>query len=401
MSSFDFAKPETLFIPEKLENMIRGFVTEEGFRFILMHAQRLNVSDITFSVDFPVAVKKDNRVHVITKKAMSKSDMKRIIGYIYQAREGDESAYQRVMSGQDNEATYTFRISKPGQPKEDIRFRCLSVRDGESDASLTMRLNNDSILTLDKIGLSKEHPMIKSMFPEKGVIYITGAVDSGKTTLMYAAIADKILDPAYQGFIDTYENPIEGNLRKFAIENNAFTTIPRQCPVTPTGVKTYSRGLELSLRRNADVIMLGEIRTQEDIMGSIQAALASGKLVMGTLHTDNLPKTLSRLINSLSYSDESKTRMVIYDLIGSIHMLVSQKLITKIGSGRVAAFEYLVFTQEIRDRLLSQPIELISTELAKIMRERGETMVDMARQHFENGLISEDVFLRFEKDYSY
>lgn len=401
MSRFDFTKPETLFIPEKLENMVRGFVTEDGFRHILMHAMRLKVSDITFSVDFPVVIKKDNRVYPISKKTITKSDLKRMIGYIYQSREGDESAYQRVMMGEDNEATYTFKVSQPGKPKEEVRYRCLSVRDGEADASLTMRLNNDNILRLNQIGLSAEHPLYKEMFPEKGLVLITGSVDSGKTTLIYACLAEKIVDPTYYGFIDTYENPIEANLRKFALDNNAFSTIPRQCPISRNGVKDYSRGLELSLRRNSDIILLGEIRTQEDIMGSIRATLASGKLVMGTLHTDNIPKTLSRLINSLSFSDESKTRMMIYDLINSIHMLVSQKLIAKINTGRVAAFEYLIFTPEIRERLLAQPIEKISTELANIMRERGDTMVEMARKHYEDGAISEETFRRFEKDYSY
>ena len=389
------------FIPEKVETMIRGLIDERAFRFILIHAKELNVSDITFSVGFPISVKKDNKVFQISKKMMTKTDIKRMIGFIYQSREGDESAYQRVMMGQDNAATYTFNVSNPGKPRVELRYRCLSVRDGEDDASLTMRLNNENILRLNQIGLSKDHPLYKNMFPEKGLVLITGSVDSGKTTLIYACLAEKIMDPKSHGFIDTYENPIEGNLRKFAIENNAFSTIPRQCPITPNGITDYSQGLILSLRRNSDIILLGEIRTQEDIMGCIRATLASGKLVMGTLHTDNVPKTLSRLINSLSYSDESKTKMLIYDLINSIHMLVSQKLIAKKDSGRVAAFESIVFTPEIRERLLALPVERISVELGLIMKENGDTMVDMARKHFEDGLIDEETFLRFEKDYSY
>ncbi len=72
------------FIPEKVETMIRGLIDERAFRFILIHAKELNVSDITFSVGFPISVKKDNKVFQISKKMMTKTDIKRMIGFIYQ-----------------------------------------------------------------------------------------------------------------------------------------------------------------------------------------------------------------------------------------------------------------------------------------------------------------------------
>lgn len=401
LKKFDFTKPETLMVPPGTEQSLRTLMTESVFRHILYHASELNVSDVSFQTNFPVMIKKNNRVYAITKKVMTKLDMKRLVGFLYRAEEGDESAYQRVMSGKDSESSYAFQISRQGEEDKFLRFRCLSMRDGETGASVVMRLNNDDVLSLADINLSREHPLYQNMFPEKGLILITGSVDSGKTTLIYACLRELILDENKHAFINTYENPVEGNLRNVAIKNKVSNTLISQCPITPNGINSYSLGLEKSLRRNADIIVLGEIRSQEDVMGCMDATLASGKLVMGTLHTDNIPRTVSRLVNSLRFNDESKSRMMIFDLISSIHMLVSQKLLTTVDLGRVAVFEYLVFTKEVRDRILAVPIERMSLEMEKIMKEGGDTMADKALKLLKDGVISKQVCERFVANYGY
>lgn len=397
---FDLSKPETLLLPDVVEEQLHGHMTVELFRKILIWAKGIEVSDISFQVDFPIKIKKNNMVFNISRCALQPSALIRMVGIIYGAADGDDSAYQRVMAGKDNQSTYTFTQGAPGQEKESFRFRTSVLRDGADDVSIIMRLNRDEILTLDKIGQSPQGPIYQNMFPLKGLNFITGSVDSGKTTLLYACMVEFILHSKRGAFINTFENPIEGDLRRVARENKIHNKVVSQCPV-PIGVSSYLEAIDVSLRRNTDIIVLGEIRTQEEVMGAIKGVLSTGKLIIGTLHTQNIPVSFSRLINTLQSSNEGQMRALVYDLISSMNMIVSQTLLQTVDLKRVAVNEVLIFTKEVKARLLSVPMERLSAEITAIMKESNNTMVDMARKYFEAGVISSEIFEQFMQDFSY
>lgn len=397
---FDLSKPETLLLPDAVEEQLHGHMTVELFRKILIWAKGIEVSDISFQVDFPIKIKKNNMVFNISRCSLQPSALTRMVGIIYGAADGDDSAYQRVMAGKDNQSTYAFSQGVPGQEKESFRFRTSVLRDGSDDVSIIMRLNRDEILTLDKIGQSPLGPIYKNMFPLKGLNFITGSVDSGKTTLLYACMVEFILTSKRGAFINTFENPIEGDLRRVARENKIHNKVVSQCPV-PIGVASYLEAIDVSLRRNTDIIVLGEIRTQEEVMGAIKGVLSTGKLIIGTLHTQNIPVSFSRLINTLQSSNEGQMRALVYDLISSMNMIVSQTLLQTVDLKRVAVNEVLIFTKEVKARLLAVPMEKLSAEITAIMKESNNTMVDMARKYFEAGIISSEIFEQFMQDFSY
>ncbi len=401
--TFDLSKPETLLMPDDIDDALCNHINEELFKKILTWGKALNVSDIVFQIGVPIKIKKNNLVYCITKCDLSVTAVVRFIGIIYGARDGDDSAYQRIMAGaedNDNNTTYAYKVGNAGQAKKTIRYRVNCLRDGDTDASIVMRLNNDQILSLEQIGQTRDGEIYKHMFPMKGLNLITGSVDSGKTTLIYACLNEFILNDPKHAFIDTYEMPIEGDLREVARKNGIQNKSVRQCPV-PLGVRNFSDGISQSLRRNADIILIGEIRTQEEVIGVINGVLATGKLVMGTLHTDNIPVTFSRLYNTLSSSNEGQMRSLIYDLVSSTNMIVSQKLLQTVDKKRVAVFESLVFTKAVKERLNAVPMENLTAEITAIMKESDNTMVDKAKRLFEAGRLSKEVYIEFKNSFSY
>lgn len=94
-------------------------------------------------------------------------------------------------------------------------------------------------------------------------------------------------------------------------------------------------------------------------------------------------------------------RALVYDLISSMNMIVSQTLLQTVDLKRVAVNEVLIFTKEVKARLLGVPMERLSAEITAIMKESNNTMVDMARKYFEAGVISSEIFEQFMQDFSY
>jgi Tfp pilus assembly pilus retraction ATPase PilT len=398
--NFDLRKPDTLLMSEDIDEALYSFIDEKLLRKILLWGKLINVSDIAFQEGMPVIIKKNNLVFPITRGTLDTSVISRFLGIIYGAKDGDDSAFQRVMSVDDTNTTYVFKVGDSGTEKQSVRYRVNCIRDAEGGASIRMRLNNEQILKLEDIGLTEASEIYQNMFPVKGLNLVTGSVDSGKTTLIYACLGNFIERDPRSAFIDTFESPIEGNLKAVAQKAKVFNKIVNQCPV-PIGVKSFSQGVEEALRRNTDIILAGEVRKPDEAVGLVQGVLSTGKLLMATLHTDNIPVTFSRLLEMLHSDNEGKMRSMIYDLISSMNMIVSQKLLTTVDLSRVAVNEVLVFTKEIKKRLNSIPIEKVSSEIEKIMLESGSTMVDKAESLRDQGIISEETFLKFKDSFSY
>jgi Tfp pilus assembly pilus retraction ATPase PilT len=387
-------------LDDAIDERLSTHMTKEALQDVFLFGKKLNVSDLSFQEGRPVYAKRNNIVFPISKSSMTSETMKRVVGILYRAQDGDDSAYQQVMSGEDSNITHTFNTGKPGEKKVAIRYRINILRDGDMGLSITCRLNDDQIKPLTDIGHSQDGEIYQNMFPLKGIVLITGSVDSGKTTLIYSCLKHFILNSERSVFIDTYENPIEGDLLKVCIEHGITNKVVRQCPV-PAGVKTYSKGIEQSLRKNTDIILTGEVRTRDEMIGVLQGALSTGKLIMATMHTDSVPMTLSRILNLLHSSSDGQLRSLVFDLITSIHMIVSQKLLPTINKKRVAVFEKLIFTKAIKKRLLSVDIDKIPDEITTIMIEQNCTMVGMAKEFLDDNVISQETYDEFKLSFEY
>ena len=163
---------------------------------------------------------------------------------------------------------------------KDIRYRVnASWHDGQR-LGVVMRRINDTIPALDSLGL----PEVVSGFLARssGIIQITGATGSGKSTTMAALLA-RLCEERVR--IITIEDPVEYQLRGIG-----------QIQVNPRISLTFASGLRSILRQDPDVILIGEIRDTETAEIAIQASL-TGHLVFSTLHTNDAPSAMTRLID--------------------------------------------------------------------------------------------------------
>lgn len=168
---------------------------------------------------------------------------------------------------------------------KEIEFR-VSVFPTIYGENVVLRLLNQSsaLLSLEKLGFSKDMLVAfrKVIAVPHGVILVTGPTGGGKTTTLYAAL-DKINSVGRN--IVTIEDPVEYRLR-----------LIRQTQINPRAGVTFANGLRSILRQDPDVIMVGEIRDPETAELTIQAAL-TGHLVFSTLHTNDAPGALIRLVD--------------------------------------------------------------------------------------------------------
>ncbi|MBL4843996.1 MAG: Flp pilus assembly complex ATPase component TadA [Planctomycetes bacterium] len=180
---------------------------------------------------------------------------------------------------QDGRAT-----CKIGEEAEiDIRFNSVPTAYGER---VVLRLLDKTSKTysLEKIGLAKEdYRKVNSLLSyQHGIILVTGPTGSGKTTTLYAGIS-KINSPSINCI--TIEDPIEYHLSGIS-----------QIQVSEKKGLTFAKGLRALLRQDPDVMMVGEIRDEETARVAIQAAL-TGHLVFSTLHTNDAPSSVTRLLD--------------------------------------------------------------------------------------------------------
>lgn len=172
---------------------------------------------------------------------------------------------------------------KMGRREIDFRVSTVPVAGGER---IVLRIldKGNVILGLDKIGMLpkvfEEFRQIISL-PE-GIVLATGPTGSGKTTTLYSAICELYSDETN---IMTIEDPVEYNLRGIA-----------QIGVQPKIKLDFAAGLRHILRQDPDIIMIGEIRDAETAEIAIQAAL-TGHLVLSTLHTNDAPSAIARLVD--------------------------------------------------------------------------------------------------------
>lgn len=172
---------------------------------------------------------------------------------------------------------------KMGRREIDFRVSTVPVAGGERIVLRILDKGNIS-LGLDKAGML---PQMLSHFRDlismpEGIILVTGPTGSGKTTTLYSAISELYSD---ESNIMTIEDPVEYNLMGIA-----------QIGVQPKIKLDFAAGLRHILRQDPDIIMIGEIRDVETAEIAIQAAL-TGHLVLSTLHTNDAPSAIARLVD--------------------------------------------------------------------------------------------------------
>ncbi len=211
-----------------------------------------------------------------------------------------------------------------------------------------------------------------------GLILFTGATGTGKTTSM-AAILNRI-NQTRAVHVITLEDPIE-----YVHPHHKATFNQREMG---DDFDTFANGLRAALRQAPKVIMVGEIRDRETLEIALTAA-ETGHAVFSSLHTIDAGQTINRILGMFEHDEQPQIRNRLAD---TIRWIVSQRLLPKIGGGRIAAMEILCTSLRVKDLIHNGETEnktfydIIKASSTSNMRTFDQHLVEL----FEQGLITEE-----------
>jgi defect in organelle trafficking protein DotB len=342
---------------------------------ILEHCVNLNSSDITIQNDEPIVAEIYGRLHHITQHKLNYSEVSEILNGIY----GPNGTTQ-LLSGTDLDHYYEYRATRD----KTLRFRINATAcliQGHTGIQITLRSIPDLPPPLSDMNLPQN--LLDAITPSQGVIYVTGATGSGKSTLLASIVRSIIEDPEAHRKVLTYESPIEFTYDKI----KKITSIVSQSEI-PLHLPSFEAGIRNALRRKPRLILVGEARDKNTIAAVIEAAL-TGHPVYTTLHSNGVAESVRRLVGSFP-SEERQGRAL--DIIETVRAIVWQKLVPSVDGKRVALREYLIFTPEIRDKLMEVDATKVTSQARMLLEKHGQTMAIDAKKKHKEGVISDELY---------
>ncbi|MFA6512307.1 MAG: PilT/PilU family type 4a pilus ATPase [Patescibacteria group bacterium] len=263
-----------------------------------------------------------------------------------------EEQQQRLMEQRDITIAYTMPNNT--RFKVDAYFQ-------RGALSISFRSIGKKIRTIDELGLPSQLKAFAKL--EKGLVLITGPFGSGRTATMAALVQE--INKTRAEHIVTIEKPIE-----YLYMNTKSIIEQREIGVDAVSVE---QAIHTAAREDVDVIVVSEMETREEIDAALTAA-ESSHLVLSTMNTDSVLRTIEKIINAFPQDEHEKVRT---ELAGTLQGILSQRLLSKVGGGRVAAVEVMIPTDSlravIRDGALVQLPNLLQTS-----REAGSIPMDVA-----------------------
>lgn len=274
-----------------------------------------------------------------------------------------EKVQQLTIDDLDNDLDFFINIIN-------INCRCHFYKTFKGMA-IAIRLLPDKIPSLDVLGLPESIKLLTDI--KSGLIIVSGPTGSGKSTTI-ASIIDAI-NQKYNYHIITIEDPIEYT---FEDKKSIISQI-----LLGKNITSFAQGIKASMRENPNVIMIGELRTLEDIKVALFAA-ESGHLVITTLHADNITDALDRITN---YEEKLKLKNL---LANTFQAIIAQKLITT-KEHKVLCLEILLRNDTTINCIKNKDY----TSLINIMKSTPGMMT--MQDHFntlkEQGIISKEIKL--------
>jgi twitching motility protein PilT len=300
---------------------------------LLRRAVELGASDIHLKVGIPPILRRDGALGPLEEcPIVTDKDTERVLEAVGKR---SPERYEAFKASGDLDIAYQ---------EEDLpRFRVNAFRQ-RGHISVAFRVIPKTVPNFEMLNLPQG---VRRLAEEpRGLVLVTGATGSGKTTTL-AAIIDHI-NRSRQQHIITIEDPIE-------VLHGDHSCIVNQREI---GLDTsdFMGALRRALRQDPDVILIGELRDAETAQTALQAA-ESGHLVLSTLHTVDAAETIGRMVE---FFPEGKQQMIRSVMAGVLRGVISQRLLPRAHGGRVAAVEIMVTNTRIADLIRENKPESIT-----------------------------------------
>jgi twitching motility protein PilT len=332
-----------------------------------------NVSDLNVTVDRPLQVEASGElVSVPVDPTIDNLTPFQTEIFALNIINGDRRLTEHLIATGSCDTSYYL----PGK----ARFR-VNIFSQRSNMSIVLRKLETNIPTIESLKLPDA---FKKMPGEKnGLILITGATGSGKTTSLAALLNE--INATKSVHIVTLEDPVE-----YVHPNRKSTFNQRELGLD---YDTFANGLRAALRQAPKIILVGEMRDRETAELALKAS-ETGHLVLSTLHTVNAGQAINRVVGMFDKDEEKQIRQRLAD---TLRWVVGQRLVPKVGGGRWAVHDILSNTIRSNELiLLGEQEGKTFYEIQEVGEPFGMMTFDQSLlRSYEHGLITEDTAVNY------
>ncbi len=323
---------------------------------IIHRAVQLNASDIHITVGTKPAIRVDGKIKLLEEFPVMVPDATQKLAYSVMTEK------HRKKLEEKGQVDFSFGIKDVGRFRANVFFQRNTV-------AMALRRLPYKIRTVQELGLSEN--VLDLCHKSMGLVLVTGPTGSGKSTTL-AAMIDYI-DRNFPYHIITIEDPIE-----YLFSHKKSIVNQREIE---QDVYTFSEALRAALREDPDVILVGEMRDMETVEIALRAA-ETGHLVFGTLHTNTAISTITRIVDIFPPEQQEQIRV---QLSFTLQGVISQRLLPKIGGGRVLAYELLVPNVGIRNLIRENKLQQIYSLMQSGQLESGMQTMNQSLANLYNG----------------
>ena len=292
-------------------------------------------SDLFFTCFAPVKIKIDGKIMPVNKLELTPKMVKQAAIELMDENQLEEFS---------RELEIDFAISKAKLG----RFR-VNIFHQRGNIGMVLRYISADLPDLDEIGMPS---VLKELIMfRRGLVMMVGATGCGKSTTLAGMINYR--NEKTSSHILTIEDPIE-----FLHPNKRSIVNQREIGID---TRSYARALKSAMREAPDVILIGEIRDRESMEAALNLA-GTGHLVITTLHSNNAPETLDRIINMFH---QDQHRQVFMDLSQYLRAIISQRLVRGTDGKRIAAVEVMLNTPHVSELINRGEIPKVKEAVAQ------------------------------------
>ena len=331
--------------------------SDQRIKNLLRLVAQQNASDLHLVVGRYPTLRLDGKLYPLTQESILSAEDTQALSDVLLS----EDNKKKLIEKRQVDFSYNF--------EDKVRFRT-NVFFQQEYISIAMRMISNRLSTLEELNL----PPILYDFTRntQGLLIITGPVGHGKSTTL-SALVDYINHNEDKNIV-TIEDPIE-----YVYEQDRCIINQRE---VGRDTKSFPDGLRNVFREDANVVLLGELRDLDTISTAITAA-ETGHLILATLHTNDTAQTIDRIIDVFPAYQQNQIR---FQLASALIGVVSQRLIPKIGGGRIPALEIMLNNNAvgnlIRENKIYQIASVIETNLREGMVSLEKSLADLVQCGF-------------------
>jgi twitching motility protein PilT len=332
---------------------------EEKLKELLLQAAKQNASDLHLGVGHKPTLRIDGMlVPIVNEPILTPESVEGLVMAML-----NDFQKEKLLSQKQVDFAYNL--------EDKARFR-VNVYYQKGYLAAALRLIPARIMTIEELNL----PPILHEFTKlsQGFILIVGPAGHGKSTTL-AALLDEI-NHTRSDHIITIEDPIE-----YVFTQDRGIVSQREVGID---VPTFHHGLRTILRQDPDVIMIGEMRDRESISTALTAA-ETGHLVFSTLHTNSASQTVDRIIDTFPAEQQGQ---IVSQLAATLVAIVSERLVPKIGGGRIPATEIMIVNPAIRNLIRERKVYQIDLVIETSFQEGMITLNRSLANLVKNKIIS-------------